>query len=165
MAIRKRSHPAPPLYYPGSAPVLNSNQLAGSIDVDYNQLTGMPTLVAVVGTPGAEVGDQIPVPITLEDNHSTAAATDLVDLEIKVSDGAALCEPSETAVLLAGGVGIMLAGSGTATGIYRTSAAGTLEIVVEEAAVGAHRFLWIKAGGNTRRYIVSKNGVAEIIFS
>jgi hypothetical protein len=117
------------------------------------------------GTPAAESGDAIEIGAAVEDYAGAAVNSSLVDVEIRVTDSAASCEPSATATLgpAAVPVGTILAGSGTATLVMRTTA-GALRLRVTEAAAG-YRYLWVKGAGNARLWVRSATGVQELIFS
>lgn len=117
------------------------------------------------GTPTAESSNSITVPATIENFDNTSNTSSLVDVEIRVTDGATDNEPSHTATLSAADtpVGTVLAGSGTATLTIR-AASGVLSVKVTETAAG-YRYLWVKAGGHSRYYVRSILGVLELQFA
>ena len=119
---------------------------------------------AVLGPDAAEVANQISVPVQIKHLDGTNYTTDLVDILVVVSDAANDREPSATATLSSGALGTMYAGSGTATGVYRSDINGRIDILVSETAA-AYRYLWVVAGGNTRLFIKAKNGVHEVQFT
>ncbi len=125
------------------------------------------SLVSLVwGTPGVESANAIEIPATLIDFAGLPLESNQVDVQIVVTDGAADNEPSSTATLSAAGssVGTVLAGSGTATLVMRTDAAGELAVKVSETAAG-FRYLWVKNGGQARLWVRSSTGVLELTFS
>lgn len=121
-------------------------------------------LRAVAGPAAAEAANQIDVPVQLQDSLGSLVSSSLVDFKVVVSDGATDHEPSATATLSVGGAGSLLSGGGTATAVYRTNGSGLATVRVSET-LAAHRYLWIHSAGNTRKFVVSKNGVFEIIFT
>lgn len=124
-------------------------------------------LVSVVwGTPAAEVANVVEVPASCVDFDGTAFASGIVDVQIKVTDGAADADVSSTATIAAAAtpVGTLLSGSGTATVVMRTNAAGLFRIAVAETAVG-FRYLWVNAGGQARLWVRSSTGVLELAFA
>lgn len=132
--------------------------------------TGVESLTPVLvglqwGTPTAESGNAIEVPATIKDFSGAGLDTSIVDVEILVTDGATDNEPSATATLTAANtpVGTVLSGSGTARLVIR-SASGSLKVKVNETGTG-NRYLWVKAGGNTRLWARSLTGVLELTFS
>lgn len=124
-------------------------------------------LISLVwGAPEAESGNAIEIAASCRDFAGNVFASGLVDVEIKVSDGANDTEPSATATLAAAGspVGTMLSGNGSATVVMRTDAGGNLKIRVNETAA-ASRYLWVKAGGHSRLWVRSSTGVQQLTFS
>lgn len=124
-------------------------------------------LIGVVwGTPGAEVADSIEVAASCTDFSGAPFLSDIVDLRIIVSDGPTDAEPSASATIISAGVpvGTLMAGSGTATVVMRTDAAGAFAIKVQETAV-ATRYLWINTGGQERLWVRSTVGVLPITFT
>jgi hypothetical protein len=117
------------------------------------------------GTPSAESSNAIDITATIKDLNSDDLDTDIVDVEILVSDGAVDYEPSATATLTSAGspVGTVLAGDGTPRLTIR-SEAGAFAVRVSEAGAG-HRFLWLKGSGNARLWVRSLTGVLEIVFT
>lgn len=85
------------------------------------------------------------------------------EARILVTDGSDDYEPSSTSTITAGGVGTLVAGSGTATAVVRT-VNGVVEIKVH-ATPTAYRYLWVMVGGNTRGLFSAKLGVHELIFT
>ncbi len=124
-------------------------------------------LVSLVwGAPGAEAGDAIEVSASLTDFAGDPLATDQVDVEVRVTDAANDAEPSATATLAAAGtpLGTVLAGTGTATLVVRTTAGGTLGVRVSEAAA-AMRYLWVRQAGHAQRFVRARDGVLELAFT
>ena len=151
-----------------------AGQVLSKVDAtDYHAEWSAPTgglnssdLISLVwGTPAVEVGDEIEISATLENYDGGVFASSIVDVEILVSDGATDNEPSATATLepAADPVGTVLAGSGTARLVVRSDS-GSLKVKVKEPTA-AHRYLWLKAGGNARLWVRSKTGVQELIFA
>lgn len=127
--------------------------------------SGSSTALLVFGTNGAEAGDTIKTILqVLGSDGVTLIATDLVEIEVKVTDGADDFEVSSTARLVAGAVGLLLSGTGTARAAYRTSILGAVEIAVTETVV-AHRYLWVKMGANSRVIAMPRDGVHELVFT
>lgn len=125
------------------------------------------SLVSLVwGQPGAEAANAIEVPGSLLDFTGLALLTAEVDVEVRVTDGAADNEPSATATLSAANtpVGTVLAGTGTATLVIRTSVSGTLGVRVSEAAAG-FRYLWVRQAGHSQRWVRPRDGVLELTFA
>lgn len=123
-------------------------------------------LVGLVwGTPGAETGNVIEISGSITSYDGTLFLSSLVDVEVTVTDGATDGEPSDTAYLTAASspVGTVLAGSGTATIVMRTSG-GFVSIAIHESSA-AHRFLWIKGAGHERLWVRAVDGVQELVFA
>jgi hypothetical protein len=59
VAKDRRSHPAAPLYYPGSAAALDADQLAGSLNIAFSQVTGLPVTLAGYGIADAYTKAQV----------------------------------------------------------------------------------------------------------
>lgn len=126
-----------------------------------------PTFIDLVwAAPGAESSDAIEIQASIQDQAGNAITSALVEVEVRVSDAANDYEPSSTAIITAAGtpVGTLLAGSGTATTVWQTNSSGLFKIKVTETAA-ADRYLWIRAGGNTRLFVKSLNGVQQLTFA
>jgi hypothetical protein len=106
------------------------------------------------GAAGAEAGNVIEVPATVQDMNGNTLAVATTEVEVMVSDSATDAEPSATATLSAAGspIGTILSGSGTATATWRTSASGTFTVAVTETATGA-RYLWVRQGRNSQAFV------------
>lgn len=118
------------------------------------------------GTPTGEVGNAIELTGFILAYDGTLLLSSIVDVEVKVSDGAVDNEPSHTAFLTAASspVGTVLAGSGTATLVIRSNG-GSLAIAVHESTPNCHRFLWISGAGHERLWIRAADGVQELVFA
>ena len=116
------------------------------------------------GSPSSEVTNVIEITGQILAYDGSLLLSSLVDIEIVVTDGAVDGEPSATAYLTQASspVGTVLAGSGTATLVIRSSG-GSIAIAVHEASAG-HRFLWIKGAGHERLWVRAVNGVQELVF-
>ena len=99
------------------------------------------------------------------DYDGNPLASSVVDIEVRVTDGAVDGEPSATAYLTAAAspVGTVLAGTGTASMVIRSDS-GSLKVAVHETAA-AHRFLWIRAAGHERVWVRAADGVQELVFA
>lgn len=117
------------------------------------------------GTPGAESGNAIEIVGSVKKLDGTSSTSSAVDVKIIVSDGATDNEPSATATLSAANtpVGTVLAGSGTATMVIRSSS-GSIKVKVSESSAG-HRYLWISGAGHERQWIRAAAGVLELVFA
>lgn len=118
----------------------------------------------VFGTNAVEIANTITVPLFVRTLGDLIYLTDLVDILLVVSDAANDREPSPSSTLSIGSKGTMFAGNGTATGQFRFTNMGELEIIVSETNVG-FRYLWVVAGGNTRLFAKSRDGVHELQFT
>lgn len=120
----------------------------------------------VWGTPAAESGDAIEIQATVQTLDGTAFSTGLVAVKVTVSDSAADNEPSSTATLTVAGtpVGTILAGTGTATGVWLTNASGEFKVKVSETAA-ASRYLWVAAGGHCQLFVKAKDGIQQLTFA
>lgn len=117
------------------------------------------------GSPSSEVSNTIEIIGQILAYDGTLLLSSMVDIEIVVTDGAVDGEPSATAYLTQASspVGTVLAGSGTATMVIRSSG-GSIAIAVHESAVG-HRFLWVKGAGHERLWVRAVDGVQELVFA
>jgi hypothetical protein len=105
------------------------------------------------GTPGALTSQTITVSAALNDLNGNPFSSDVCDIELTITDGIADSEPSHTATLSAAGspIGILMAGSGTASVTVRTaSGAPAFNILASEASSGSVRYLWVCASRNTQ---------------
>ncbi len=116
-------------------------------------------------TPTTETNDTIEIIGNVLDYVGAALLTGVVDIEVRVTDGANDGEPSATAYLTAAAtpVGIVLAGVLTACLVIR-SASGFLAVAIHEATANCHRYLWIKASGHETQWVRAADGVQEIDF-
>jgi len=114
--------------------------------------------------PSSESSNSIEVSAKIYDSYGDDFDTDVVDMEIVVTDGASDYEPSETAILTAANspVGIVLSGSGTATLNIR-SQGGSVKFKVTEPGT-AHRYIWLRGSGHCRAWPRSTTGVLELQF-
>ena len=117
------------------------------------------------GDPTAESGNAIEISGQVKSFNDSPLASDVVDITVVVTDGAADAEPSATATLSAAStpVGTVLAGTGTATLVIR-SVAGLIALRVTETGPG-HRYLWLRNGGHALLWIRSLTGVQELVFT
>lgn len=118
------------------------------------------------GTAGAESGNAIEVPATVQDLQGNAIAAATSEVEVMVSDSATDAEPSATATLSAAGspVGTLLSGTGTATITIRTNASGLFTVRVSETAA-ADRFLWVRTGKNSQAWIRANASPKQVTFA
>lgn len=118
------------------------------------------------GAAGAEASNIIEVPATVQDLAGATLAVATTEVQVMVSDSSTDAEPSATAVLQAAGtpVGTLLAGSGTATAWWRTTAGGLFTVAVLEAAVGS-RYLWVKTGKNSQAWVRANASPKQITFA
>lgn len=118
------------------------------------------------GSAGAESGNAIEVPATVQDAQGNTLAVSTTEVEVMVSDSATDAEPSATATLSAAGspIGTLLSGTGTATVIFRTSAAGLFTVRVTETAA-ADRVLWVRQGRNSQAWIRANAAPKSITFA
>lgn len=118
------------------------------------------------GSAGAESGNAIEVPATLQDTQGNTLAVATTEVEVMVSDSATDAEPSATATLSAAGspVGTLLSGTGTATATFRTSAGGLFTVKVTETAA-ADRFLWVRQGRNSQAFIRANASPKSLTFA
>lgn len=118
------------------------------------------------GSAGAESANTIEVPATLQDAQGNTLAVATTEIEVMVSDSATDGEPSATATLSVAGtpVGTLLAGTGTATAIFRTSAGGLFTVKVTETAA-ADRFLWVRQGRNSQAFVRANAAPKSITFA
>lgn len=126
-----------------------------------------PQLVNVVwGTVGAESSNAIEVPASCQDVSGVAVSSSEIGVMVIVSDSAADAEPSATATISAASVavGTLLAGSGTATAVFKTDASGNFKIRVSETAA-ASRYIWVRAGGHFQRFVKARDGVLQLTFA
>jgi hypothetical protein len=122
-------------------------------------------LIEVVwDAPGAETSNAIDVQGRCYDLYSAPFASNTAYVTCVVTDGAADFEPSNTATITSGGVGTMVAGSGTATGVFKTDASGYFKIRVTETAA-ANRFIWVRGGGHQQVYIKARDGILQLTFA
>lgn len=115
--------------------------------------------------PGIEAADTIEIVGSVLDYDGSPLASSVVDVEVRVTDGAVDGEPSATAYLTAANspVGTVLAGSGTASMVIRSDS-GSLKVAIHESLT-SHRYLWIRAAGHERVWVRSADGVQELIFA
>ena len=115
---------------------------------------------------GAEAANVIEVQGRMKDPAGTEIASANGEVEVMVSDSATDASPSATAVLQAAAVpvGTLMDGSGTATVLMRTSAAGYFKVGCLEAAVGS-RYLWIRQGRNSQYWIRAGEAPKQITFA
>lgn len=152
----------------GSAAIAYSKlNLAGSVAAaDFaNAVADLFGQVAW-GTAGAESGNAIEVPATVNDLQGNAIAAATTEVEVLVSDSATDAEPSATATLSAASspVGTILSGTGTATATWRTSASGTFTAKVSESAAG-DRFLWVRTGRNSQAWVRANASPKSVTFA
>lgn len=133
------------------------------IDIPAN----VTSLVDVVwGTPSAESGNAIEVQGTIRDLNDNVFTTSPVYVTVVVSDAANDGEPSNTATISAATVpvGSVVAGSGSATAVFKTNGTGQFKIRVSETAVGS-RYIWVKAGGHEQVYVRARDGILQLTYS
>lgn len=117
-------------------------------------------------TPGAETSNAIEVSAYCQELDGTLINSAEIGVSILVSDAANDTEPSATATISAAGVpvGTLLAGSGTATAVFKTDSNGQFAIKVTETAA-ASRYIWVRAGGHYQRFVKAKDGVLQLTFA
>lgn len=118
------------------------------------------------GSPGAEASNAIEIQATINNIKGTAIAAATSEVEVMVSDSATDAEPSATATLAAAGtpVGTLLAGTGTATAVFRTNSSGLFTVKVTETAA-ADRFLWTRQGANSQCYVRATAAPQSLTFA
>jgi len=118
------------------------------------------------GAAGAESANVIEVPATVQDLQGNTLTVATTEVEVMVSDSATDAEPSATATLSAAGtpVGTLMAGSGTATVIFRATSGGLFTVAVSEAAAGS-RFLWVRQGRNSQAFVRANASPKSITFA
>lgn len=123
-------------------------------------------LVDVVwGTP-SKSGTSYTIAATSQDISGVSLSTDEIGVMVVVSDGAGDSEPSATATITAATspVGTLLAGSGTATAVFKTNLSGQFSIKVTESAASVSRYIWVKAGGHFQRFVKARDGVLQLTY-
>lgn len=118
------------------------------------------------GTAGSETSNTIECAATVQDMAGSTLAAATTEVEVMVSDSATDAEPSATATIAAAGtpVGTLLAGSGTATAIFRTTSSGLFTVAVTEASA-ANRFLWVKTGPNSQCWVRASASPKQLSFA
>lgn len=118
------------------------------------------------GAAGAEAANVIEVPATVQDAQGNTLAVSTTEVEVMVSDSATDAEPSATATMAAAGtpVGTLLAGSGTATVIFRTSAGGLFTVAVTQTAAQS-QYLWVRQGRNSQAFVRANASPKQITFT
>lgn len=151
----------------GAAIVYSKLSLAASI-VAADLANAVADIFAQVnwGSAGAESGNAIEVPATLQDIQGNTLAVATTEIEVMVSDSATDAEPSATATLSAAGtpVGTLMAGTGTATTVFRTSSGGLFTVKVTETAAG-DRFLWVRQGPNSQAFVRANASPKSLTFA
>ena len=137
----------------------------GIINIETSMRDNMLSLIW--GSPSSEVSNVIEVTATIKDFVGNTLSSDLINVEVKVSDAANDAEPSATAILgpASSPVGTMLAGNGTATGVFQTNSSGQFRLSITETTPSCDRYLWIKAGGHQRYYLRSTVGILQLTFA
>lgn len=143
----------------------------GSANVSWSlaEIGAPPTLEfadIVWGTPGAESGNAIEVAATVYDLNGNVYATGEVSAVIVVSDSAASCEPSATATITAATVpvGSLLAGSGTATAVFKSNSSGLFTVKINDVNAG-DRYLWVRSGGHQQLFVKARDGIQQLTFA
>jgi len=143
---------------------------SGSAWVSYSSGGGSPSwtseLVEVIwGTP-SKSGTDYTIAATSQDVSGASLSTDEIGVMVIVSDGAADAEPSATATISAASpaVGTLLAGSGTATAVFKTNASGQFSIRVTESATSVSRYVWVRAGGHFQRFVKARDGIVSLSY-
>ena len=120
----------------------------------------------VWNTPGAEVSNSIEVSAYSQDLSANTINSNEISVTVTVTDAANDSEPSSTAFISAATspVGTILAGSGTATAVFKTNSNGQFKIKVTETSA-ANRYIWIRAGGHFERFVKARDGVLQLTFA
>lgn len=151
----------------GAAIVYSKLSLAASI-VAADLANAVADLFAQVnwGSAGAEASNAIEVPATLQDIQGNTLAVATTEVEVMVSDSATDAEPSATATLSAASspVGTFMAGTGTATAVFRTTSGGLFTVRVTETGAG-DRFLWVRQGPNSQAFVRANAAPKSITFA
>lgn len=151
----------------GAAIVYSKLNLAASIAA-ADLANAVADLFAQVnwGSAGAESGNAIEVPATVQDIQGNTLAVATTEVEVMVSDSATDAEPSATATLSAATspIGTLLSGTGTATVTFRTTSGGLFTVKVSEAAAG-DRFLWVRTGRNSQAWVRANASPKSITFA
>ena len=133
-----------------------------------NLATALAALFAYAnwGTAEAEAAHVVEVTCTVKDAKGAALEAATTEVTVIISDSATDAEPSATATGAAAGspLGTLLAGSGTATLKFRTSATGTFSIAVTELASG-NRFLWVSQGPNSQAFVRANAAPKSLTFA
>lgn len=151
----------------GAAIVYSKLNLAASIAA-ADLANAVADLFAQVtwGSAGAESGNTIEVPATVQDIQGNTLAVATTEVEVMVSDSATDAEPSATATLSAATspIGTLLSGTGTATVTFRTTSGGLFTVKVTETAA-ADRFLWVRTGRNSQAWVRANASPKSITFA
>lgn len=151
----------------GAAIVYSKLNLAASIAA-ADLANAVADLFAQVnwGSAGAESGNAIEVPATVQDIQGNTLAVATTEVEVMVSDSATDAEPSATATLSAATspIGTLLSGTGTATVTFRTTSGGLFTVKVTETAAG-DRFLWVRTGRNSQAWVRAAASPKSITFA
>ncbi len=150
----------------GNVAALSGSHTGTNTGDDTVPTTVNLALISTVwGTPGIESSNKIEISGSCRNLNGVSFAG-IVDIMIKVTDGAADAEPSSTATITAAAVpvGTVMAGSGTATVQIRTNSSGLFKIAVNETAVG-FRYLWVSSGLHVIYWVRSNVGVLELQFT
>lgn len=151
----------------GAAIVYSKLNLAASIAA-ADLANAVADLFAQVtwGSAGAESGNTIEVPATVQDIQGNTLAVATTEVEVMVSDSATDAEPSATATLSAATspIGTLLSGTGTATVTFRTTSGGLFTVKVTETAAG-DRFLWVRTGRNSQAWVRAAASPKSITFA
>jgi hypothetical protein len=115
---------------------------------------------------GAEGSNAIEISASLLDAQGNGLEVATTEVRVIVSDSATDAEPSATATLSVADspVGTLLAGTGTATAIFRTSALGKFTVKVTETAA-ASRYLWVSQGPNSQAFVRASAAPKQVTFS
>lgn len=122
---------------------------------------------AVIGTPGAEAADVIPVTVTALDDQGVAIPDDSAVFTVEVYDSQYGGTPSSTATiaLTGGGDGTILGGSGTASVVAELDAVnGELDLDITETAA-ASRWLEVREAPHANSKYGPKPARVELPFA
>lgn len=152
--------------------ITNDLTVSGTLTatLPFSSITNTPTninsLIDVVwGTPSSEVSNAIEVTGTAYNFNNGVYTTNEVYVMLIITDAANDAEPSATATISAAGtpVGTIVAGSGTATAVFKTNGSGQFRAKFTETAA-ASRFIFVRSGGHQQTYVRARDGILQLTY-